>query len=208
MARCIYCLEERPADAFNREHVVPEAFGKFEQNLVLDCVCKSCNDFFGKTLDLKLGRDTVEGLDRFRSGLKTRDEYKGLGRQSTSRVEVMEGPLKGVLCEYRPAANGKDFDIVGFIPQLGFAQTQDGPFEYHPLAQLPTKDDLIARGFQSPVYFRIYGTTSRRAWPVLRRGAFPRANSLVRTRLSTAGAALTMFSRFPILNFARFQRSE
>lgn len=29
MKLCIYCLEKKPDDQFNREHVVPEAFGKF-----------------------------------------------------------------------------------------------------------------------------------------------------------------------------------
>jgi len=34
--RCIWCLETKPESAFNREHVIPEAFGKFENNLVLN----------------------------------------------------------------------------------------------------------------------------------------------------------------------------
>ena len=79
--RCIYCLANKPESQFNREHVIPEAFGVFQQNLVLDCVCQACNDFFGRDLDLKLGRDTIEGLDRFRYGLKTPAQYKGLGRR-------------------------------------------------------------------------------------------------------------------------------
>ena len=38
MKRCIHCLAEKPDSSFNREHVLPEAFGTFEGNLVL---CRS-----------------------------------------------------------------------------------------------------------------------------------------------------------------------
>lgn len=49
---CIYCLNDRPPSAFNVEHVVPCAFGTFEQNLTLDCVCQDCNSYFGRTIEL------------------------------------------------------------------------------------------------------------------------------------------------------------
>jgi hypothetical protein len=166
-------LEDKPAEQFNREHVVPEAFGLFEQNLVLECVCRACNDHFGRTLDLKLARDTVEGLDRFRNGLKPVAAYKGLGRRSTSRFEVMEGPLKGVLCEARPSVDGRDLDVAHFLPQLGFSQAEDGPFEFHPLESIPSKDDLIARGFKSPVYVRVYGASWEEGMAQLLAKGFP-----------------------------------
>ena len=103
VCRCIYCLEKKPRGAFNREHVIPESFGKFQDNLVLECVCAACNALFAREHDLKLARDSVEGLDRFRWGLEAHAEYKSLGRRSTTRVEVMEdGPLKGVICRFVP----------------------------------------------------------------------------------------------------------
>jgi hypothetical protein len=123
MRRCIYCLEEKPDDKFNREHVIPEGFGRFENNLVLTCVCRGCNDFFSKELDLKLGRDAVEGIDRFRFGVKKPEEYKSLGKRSTSYHEVMEGPLKGLRCYGTPNADG-GFDMTGYEPQIGLAQTR------------------------------------------------------------------------------------
>ncbi len=160
--RCIYCLSSKDVAAFNREHVVPQAFGTFENNLVLDCVCEDCNTFFANDIDLKLARDTVEGLDRYRWGLKPVADYKGLGRRTTNRVEVMQdGPLKGALCEYRPSADGSDFDIHP-LPQVGFARAEDGPYEYFMLDRLPTKDDLVARGYErgTSLFVRTWGASS------------------------------------------------
>lgn len=39
--RCIYCLEDKEAPFFQKaEHVLPQSFGKFEQNFTLrDMVC-------------------------------------------------------------------------------------------------------------------------------------------------------------------------
>ena len=51
---CIYC--RATGVVFDRDHVIPEAFGMFENNFVLTCVCKSCNKFFGDELELVLGR--------------------------------------------------------------------------------------------------------------------------------------------------------
>lgn len=77
---CIYCREVKPPEAFDREHVLPQAFGTFTRdNLVLDCVCRDCNGLFGRTIDQKLARDTVEGLERYRQGLRSPAEFRGEG---------------------------------------------------------------------------------------------------------------------------------
>lgn len=47
MRRCIYCLDEKDEVEFDREHLIPQAFGTFDSDtLVIDCVCKSCNGYF------------------------------------------------------------------------------------------------------------------------------------------------------------------
>jgi hypothetical protein len=33
MPTCLYCEETKPLDHFNREHVLPESFGAYEENL-------------------------------------------------------------------------------------------------------------------------------------------------------------------------------
>jgi hypothetical protein len=52
MPICIYCVTDKPASAFTKvEHVLPQAFGRFRDNLTLkDTVCDDCNEFFGNPL--------------------------------------------------------------------------------------------------------------------------------------------------------------
>jgi hypothetical protein len=56
----LYCREDKDRALFNREHVVPEAFGLFEENFVLhEVVCAACNKLLGDELDIALARDCV-----------------------------------------------------------------------------------------------------------------------------------------------------
>ena len=52
--QCIYCLEWKAAGDFDREHVLPEAFGLYATNspVLHLAVCVACNRHFGRTLDL------------------------------------------------------------------------------------------------------------------------------------------------------------
>jgi hypothetical protein len=71
MPTCIYCRQCGNLP-FPKEHVVPQAFGRFLDNLTLDCVCGGCNSFFNHELEIFLTRDSVEALLRIRHGLKTK----------------------------------------------------------------------------------------------------------------------------------------
>jgi hypothetical protein len=82
---CIYCNETKPSGAFNREHVMHKAFGTFTNNLVLDCVCRQCNSTFGDGIDLKFGRDSVEGFFRFLMGMKSTADFVPYGPAATTR---------------------------------------------------------------------------------------------------------------------------
>jgi len=69
--QCIYCREWKPVGAFNREHVLSEAFGHFNDTLVLHkTVCKECNTHFDRQLERRYTRGSVETLLRFETGLK------------------------------------------------------------------------------------------------------------------------------------------
>ena len=74
MSQCIYCLEEKDEAVFNKEHVIPQAFGKFGASTptLINCVCKECNDFFARVLDPVFTRDTYEGITRYALGIKSR----------------------------------------------------------------------------------------------------------------------------------------
>lgn len=160
MRRCIYCLEAKEEPKFDTEHVIPRAFGSFDSDtLVIDCVCKDCNGFLGRTIDEKLGRDTIEGIDRVRVGLKKAADFKTLGRRSTTHVEFDKGgPMKGARGHHVPDPSGEGL-AVSPLPQVGFGRSSDGPFEWFPLHELPSKDDLIASGYErgTEVFMQTWG---------------------------------------------------
>lgn len=74
--RCIYCSRDRPNEIlaekfFTTEHVIPQAFGRFMNNLTIpEGVCGDCNKYFGETLDFILGRGSPEAVLRFDYGIK------------------------------------------------------------------------------------------------------------------------------------------
>jgi hypothetical protein len=68
MPTCIYCAVTTPDPEYRkREHVIPQAFGLFEpDNLLLRKeVCEDCNAYFGRELEVKGARASVEGIHRF-----------------------------------------------------------------------------------------------------------------------------------------------
>jgi len=115
---CIYCLAQ--GVSFNREHVIPEAFGTFEQNLVLhDCVCVECNGYFGRELDLILSRDSGEALLRLRHGVKPVSEARDL-RNARVKLRVnVPGPWYGTQLILKSDETGTKLDSEQ-VPQVGF----------------------------------------------------------------------------------------
>lgn len=66
---CIYCRRSGVDLVFNREHVMPQAFGLFESNLVLrDQVCRECNQVMGDEIETPAARGSIEGVHRFKAG--------------------------------------------------------------------------------------------------------------------------------------------
>jgi hypothetical protein len=153
--RCIWCTAEKPETEFNVEHVMPQSFGTFKASLTLvNDVCKACNDYFANNLEPSLARDSLEGFDRFRYGLKPPSEFSSLGKRSTSRVQIAEGPYAGA---WAFTVKGDSTSIMSF-PQIGFSKSADGPFEWHMLDAVPTLDELKAKGYgPEPAHLRLCG---------------------------------------------------
>jgi len=79
---CIYCMEKKLPSEFNREHVLPEAFGSFKNNLVLlDIVCKDCNQCFGDNLDIILARGSMQGAIRYFKGIKPLRKFEDVNKK-------------------------------------------------------------------------------------------------------------------------------
>ncbi|MDP7559850.1 MAG: HNH endonuclease [Planctomycetota bacterium] len=118
--KCVYCLEDKKVSAFNTEHVIPEAFGKFINNLTLnDCVCADCNDFFGKKLELFFARGSLEGFFRFHSGHKPTRSTPRLREERIKFSIRAEGEWKGVKLEF---VEEKGELAAKMLPQVGLAK--------------------------------------------------------------------------------------
>jgi len=97
MPTCIYCRCED--QEFDREHVIPEALGVFEpiSFILYETVCKECNNYFGRTLDLALSRDSMEALLRFRYGTKPASEAGDLPYRKLELKIGQPGPPADVV---------------------------------------------------------------------------------------------------------------
>jgi hypothetical protein len=149
---CIWCTHEKPESSFNVEHVIPQAFGTFEQNFTLiKTVCADCNSFFSRELEPWLARDTLEGFERYQHGHKATTDFKSMGPKSTARIQLAEGPYAGA---WAFAVPGYEQLGARAFPQVGFALQSSGPFEWFPLRDLPTKETLKAKGYVGEVHLR------------------------------------------------------
>jgi hypothetical protein len=155
MKVCIYCLDRKREQDFNREHVVPEAFGAFQNNLVLECVCTQCNSYFGNTIDIKLARDSIEGLSRFWAGMKSSATYKSLGSKSTTTVRLKDGSVHGAT-GYFGANEGEGGLRVFAFPQVGFQQPPGAPIKWFGIGAVPEKRELAAFGIDPSKEFWIH----------------------------------------------------
>ena len=130
---------------------MPQSFGKFKNNLTLnnkndpklkEVVCDDCNDYFGKNIEISLGRDTFEGMARFKHEVKKPHEFKAPGKKSRLKIKVDEGPFKGAFA-YREYSEKEGGIIIKPIPQVGFRKiTNDTSYEYFPLEEIPDKEFL------------------------------------------------------------------
>lgn len=159
MPTCIYCREEKDKTGFRRrEHVLPDAFGRFIGALTLkNIVCDACNTEFSKTLDLYLARDTPIGLARYLLGSKSTAEYKSLGRRATMKHQLAEGRLAGATVLINPSVDGP----LGTkpLPQIGFGKSIDGPFRWVLCEALPSGKEqiraLIESGYRSVEFVEV-----------------------------------------------------
>jgi hypothetical protein len=116
---CIYCLGEYPASAFNVEHVIPRAFGTFQQNLPLHCVCEDCNSYFRTTIEFAYTRDSVEAILRLLHGIKPATQAADLAMQRVSIVLSGDSDWHGCHIELK-AEDGQC--VIDLVPQVRFAR--------------------------------------------------------------------------------------
>lgn len=139
--QCIYCKNFKASKEFNREHIIPQAFGKFHPNSpTLKCVCKDCNKYFGGRLDQPFARDSFEGFQRQFFGIWPKEERK----QKRVKTKVVGGGFsKNLIAKTRA---GLDGEFETYAPsQVGIFNLEKQEYEYFEPCDLPTKDDLLKK---------------------------------------------------------------
>ncbi len=151
--QCIYCKQHETDASFRKpEHVIPQSFGLFKRNLTLrGKVCDACNQALGDELDIHLARDTLQGFERFQTGIKAPAEYKHLGSRATLSFRVKEGLFKNSYAyfEYSPARK-----VLALRPleQVGFRRRMDNEYDFFLLDSLSSgaKIDLSKYDLSHP----------------------------------------------------------
>jgi HNH endonuclease len=130
MSTCIYCLRALPEDRFNREHVIPQQLGSFENCPILRTVCSECNSYFANSLELKFGRDSIEAVYRLRHRQKRPEEFDGFKGDRLKFTVPSNLAAGGIVLE--PAASPDGSEIVMLLPpQVGVKREGETEFRYH-----------------------------------------------------------------------------
>jgi HNH endonuclease len=131
--RCIYRRESRVE--FNRDHVIPEAFGRFMNNFVVTCVCTDCNQFFGDELELAPGRNSRESIMRLHHGLNA---PAGAAKLRYDRVKLtvsQPGPWRGAQIILAVDGTGTKLDTKP-VPQVALRKKDEENWTWLPEADL------------------------------------------------------------------------
>lgn len=153
LSPCIYCGSIEPPRK-KREHVVPQSYGSFENNWVLDCVCDHCNQYFGDKLELILGRDSSESLLRLKYGLKPAKAASDLlNRRLELTIETV-GPWRGARAFMALDLKGSGLELLPF-PQAGFKRPLEVDFTW--IAERDLNEASIAPYLPKGTEYRIVG---------------------------------------------------
>jgi hypothetical protein len=132
---------------FNRDHVIPEAFGKFENNFVLTCVCKSCNKFFGDEPELVLSRNSREAILRLHHGVKALAGTAQLKYDNAELTVNEPGPWRGARIILAADPTGTKLDTRP-LPQVAFKNEGDTDWMWFPEAALD--DPAVVNPYRKP----------------------------------------------------------
>lgn len=110
MKVCIFCHGQEGQVALkNKEHVIPQSFGKFgSQTPTLDCVCDPCNAFFAKTLDTYFARESLEGIWRYQKGIRSSEDRV----QRHITIQLPDDPELGIFARTRVYIDGTTGQVV------------------------------------------------------------------------------------------------
>lgn len=163
---CIYCLENKSSDDFgNKEHVIPELLGRFRNNLTLnskngdEAICNKCNDYFGKGIELCLGRDAMEGYLRYVCAFKKPGELRFF-KSRRVRVKLAEGEYEGAYVDFKydKSSNKLGVDLVN---QVGLRRKNTDKLEFFELEKLGTEQEMRSQGYLTDYLKVVYSHPDR-----------------------------------------------
>lgn len=146
--KCIYCLKYKSSSQYKkREHVIPQCYGKFTPNnlILYKTVCDECNQYFGEKIELYLGRDTIEGVMRYKYGIKPSELLK---RHKRLEIKIYEeGELKNMIVMPKPSGVHGEIDLPT-VTQAGFFNKDKQEYDYFEPQDMPTAKELKEHGYE------------------------------------------------------------
>jgi hypothetical protein len=134
MTHCIYCSRAYNRSEFNREHVVPEQLGAFENTFIL-------HGAVGDTIENSFGRQSLEAVLRLIHGQKNVAEMNRSPR--FVRLSVPEPSLwAGAILEIA-ALPGKHVLTVTMPPQVGFRRKLALQMQYVAQSEIVRDERLL-----------------------------------------------------------------
>lgn len=183
MYKCIYCLQEKDKKDFNREHVMSQMMGKYENSFVLGKyqVCQECNSYFSKKLENNISLDSYEGFLRMQYGkANPMSDGRKLWRNHVA-VKADSGDIKGL--SFVPVANKNNPENVSLetVSSIGILQRDNNEtkYEFYDVDKLPvaTKEILdYLRGKQRGIITA--GISKEDAWPILQEKGYVTENAV------------------------------
>jgi hypothetical protein len=132
---CIYCKKNIDAKNRSTEHVFPQSFGCLD-DWTIDCVCKSCNNELGGTIERRLASDSMEGLWRLQ---KIGSRSKKPIRQTRIKINIPDEDRYG---EFRGLILYADFSQMDslYLPAQVIVLADSGAKQYYLLEDMSDED--------------------------------------------------------------------
>ena len=145
--KCIYCLQLKDENEFNREHVVPRMMGKYQNGFVLSDfqVCQECNTYFSDKLENGIALDSYEALLR----MQHLDKPMSDGRKLIgNRIKLIgdEGIFKGIPFTVVTDSNNPYRIRFDSEPMVGIIKSvEKQEYDYYVLKELPIASEEVIK---------------------------------------------------------------
>ncbi len=131
--KCIYCKNDKVEEDFtHKEHVIPQAFGRFKNNFTLHSVCDKCNQYFGDNLEIVFNRDSIDAVNRYKYGTKSLDKLDQIKYKNILLIYPEPGKYYGVKFVFY----NENSKIVLDIPAQCGIKEKNGYYKYFTLNEL------------------------------------------------------------------------